>query len=89
MLKAIFSYISVSFVLVSLLVPGDILAEEKERIQIITGFSYEEGDFGTGVNSKTVIAPFTLRYLGDRFDLGLTVPFVYQDSADAVTIVGG
>ncbi len=62
---------------------------ERERFQISTGFSYEQGDFGTGINSKTVIVPFSFRYLGDRFDLGLTIPFVYQDSAQSITIIDG
>jgi len=79
----------VSFLLPGLVIPGRGAAAERERIEIITGVSYEEGDFGTEVNSRTVIVPFTVRYLGDRFDMGLTIPFVYQDSAEAVTIVGG
>jgi len=49
---------------------------EREHFQIITGFSYLEGDFGTGTSSKTVFMPFTFRYLGERFDLGLTIPFL-------------
>ena len=33
--------------------------------------------------------PFTFRYLGERFDLGLTIPFVYKDSAAAVSTIDG
>lgn len=84
-----YTTIAVLSLLVFLIAPKTGWSVEREHLQIITGVSYEEGDFGTGVNSKTVIAPLTVRYLGDRFDLGLTLPFVYQDSSDAVTIVGG
>ena len=62
---------------------------EREHFQVITGFSYLEGDFGTGSSSKTVFMPFTFRYLGERFDLGLTIPFVYQDSSAAISIIDG
>jgi len=63
--------------------------QEREHFQIITGFSYLEGDFGTGTNSQTIYMPFTFRYLGERFDLGLTIPFVYQDSSAAISIIDG
>ena len=83
------TYTAIFSLIVCLISPVAAWGAEREHLQIITGFSYEEGDFGTDVNSKTIIVPFTVRYLGDRFDLGLTIPFVYQDSSDAVTIVGG
>ena len=63
--------------------------QEREHFQIITGFSYLEGDFGTGTSSKTIFMPFTVRYLGARFDIGLTIPFVYQDSSAAISIIDG
>lgn len=62
---------------------------ERERWRFSTGIAYEQGDFGTDVTTKIVVAPFSLRYLGDRFDLGLTVPFVYQESSAAVTLLDG
>jgi len=62
---------------------------ERERFQIITGVSYSEGDFGTAINSQTLFIPFTFRYLGDRFDIGLTIPLVYQLSSESVTIING
>ena len=62
---------------------------ERERFQIITGVSYSEGDFGTDINSQTLFIPFTFRYLGDRFDIGLTIPLVYQLSSESVTIING
>ncbi len=63
--------------------------QEREHFQIITGFSYLEGDFGTGTTAQTVYMPFTFRYLGERFDLGLTIPFVYKDSSAAISIING
>jgi len=63
--------------------------QERERFQIITGVSYSQGDFGTDIKSHTVFIPFTFRYLGNRFDLGLTIPLVYQVSSASVTIING
>ena len=80
---------AIFFLTANTFVSGGAGAAERERLEIITGMSYQEGDFGTDVNSTTIIAPFTVRYLGDKFDLGLTIPFIYLDSAEAVTIVGG
>lgn len=64
-------------------------AEERERWQFKAGVTYEAGDFGTGITTKTLFLPFTIRYLGDRFDLGLTVPFIQQETSQAVTLVDG
>lgn len=64
-------------------------AEEPNRWQFKAGFTYEEGDFGTDVTTKTLYAPFTIRYLGDQFDLGLTVPYIDQETSRSVTVVGG
>jgi len=63
--------------------------QEREHFQIITGFSYQGGDFGTRQNSQTIFMPFTFRYLGERFDFGLTIPFVYKDSSAAISIIDG
>lgn len=63
--------------------------QEREHFQIITGFSYLQGDFGTGTTAKTIYMPFTFRYLGERFDLGLNIPFVYKDSSAAISIIDG
>ena len=62
---------------------------EREHFQIVTGFSYLEGDFGTGTTAQTIYMPFTFRYLGERFDLGLNIPFVYKDSSAAISIIDG
>ncbi len=64
-------------------------AAEWERWQLKMGVAYEEGDFGTDVTTRALFIPFTIRYLGERFDLGLTTPFIYQDSSEAVTLVDG
>ncbi len=64
-------------------------SQEREHFELITGFSYLEGDFGTDTTAQTVYMPFTLRYLGQRFDVGLTVPFVYKDSSGAISIING
>jgi len=77
------------FLIISLAVSPLSWAQEREHFQIITGFSYLEGDFGTGTTAQTIYMPFTLRYLGERFDLGLNIPFVYKDSSAAISIIDG
>ncbi len=76
-------------VLFSLAIPAAGWAQEREHWQFKAGATYEEGDFGTTVTTKTLFIPFTLRYLGDRFDIGLTVPFIHQETSQAVTLVDG
>lgn len=41
-------------------------AGEREHLQFKAGISYEQGDDGTGDESRAVYAPFTLKYLGER-----------------------
>ena len=62
---------------------------ERERFQLKVGLSYEQGDYGTGEDSRAVYAPVVLKYLGDKFDVGLTVPWLYLHSEAGVTQVDG
>ena len=39
---------------------------DRERLQIKAGVQYEQGDYGTGDDSRAVYAPFTFKYLGRR-----------------------
>ncbi len=59
------------------------------RFQVRISATFETGDFGTGTTTNTLFVPFTLRYLGDRFDLRVTVPFIAQESSAAVTVIDG
>ena len=77
------------FLIISLAFSPLSWGQEREHFQIITGFSYLEGDFGTGTTAQTIYMPFTLRYLGERFDVGLNIPFVYKDSSAAISIIDG
>jgi len=77
------------FLIIWLALPTPGWGTEREHFQVITGFSYLEGDFGTGTTAQTIYMPFTFRYLGERFDLGLTIPFVYKDSSAAISIIDG
>jgi len=64
-------------------------AAEREHFQLKIGPSYDEGDFGTSQKTRTFFFPFTLRYLGERWDLGVTTSFVRLDAPGNVVIVDG
>ncbi|MFQ5839150.1 MAG: hypothetical protein ACE5HK_00335 [Candidatus Methylomirabilales bacterium] len=64
-------------------------AAEREHFQFKIGAAYDEGDFGTPTTTRTVFVPVTLRYLGDRFDLGVTGSFVHFEAAEGVTLIEG
>jgi hypothetical protein len=61
----------------------------REHWEIRYGAVYDQGDYGTGDTTRSVYAPFTLKYLGEKFDIGLTVPWVYISTAENVTFVEG
>ncbi|HEY7650352.1 MAG TPA: hypothetical protein VID04_15240 [Methylomirabilota bacterium] len=64
-------------------------AAQREHFQLKLGAVYEQGDFGTSEETRTLTAPATLRYLGERFDFAVTTFFVYVDSPQQVVFVDG
>lgn len=62
---------------------------QRDHFQLKFGAGYDQGDFGTSEQTRTLYAPVTLRYLGERFDVGITGSFIYLDSPSDVTIVDG
>ncbi|MBI3635893.1 MAG: transporter [Candidatus Rokubacteria bacterium] len=64
-------------------------ALEREHFQLKFGPNYDEGDFGSAEKTRTFSFPVTLRYLGERWDLGLTGSFIRLDTPGNVTIVDG
>jgi hypothetical protein len=63
---------------------------QREHFQLKVGAGYDKGDFGTSATTtQTAYAPVTLRYLGERFDVGVTGSFIFLDSPEDVTIVDG
>lgn len=62
---------------------------EREHFQIKLGATYEEGDFGASEKTRSLYAPVTLRYLGERFDFSVTGSFVHVDGPAGVTLVEG
>ena len=61
----------------------------REHFQLKLGAGYDQGDFGTSSTTRSVYAPVTFRYLGERFDLGLTLSLVYLDTESSVVVVEG
>lgn len=64
--------------------PGE-RPEVPERLEADIGVEYDEGDFGTSETTRTLALPFSLRYLGDRFDVGVSSSFLYVESSGGVT----
>jgi outer membrane putative beta-barrel porin/alpha-amylase len=63
--------------------------QEQERFQLKVGAFYDEGDFGTHQTTRTLYAPVTLKYLGNRFDVGVTTGYLRVDGPGNVTIIEG
>lgn len=61
----------------------------REHFQLKVTPSYEEGDYGTSDTTRIFSLPFTLRYLGDKWDLAATISYLRVDSVGAVTFVAG
>lgn len=78
--------LSVALLLVPLVARAE---EEKLRYQLRASATYETGDFGTSEKTNTLFVPFTFRYLGDSFDLGITIPFIWQETSGAVSAIEG
>jgi hypothetical protein len=75
---------------VLLVLPAAACAQDaREHFQVRIGPSYDEGDFGTSETTRTFFLPVTLKYLGDKFDLGVTMSFVSIDTPGGVTIIDG
>ncbi len=64
-------------------------ADEREHFQLKLGPSYDQGDFGTSDTTRTIFVPLTFKYLGEHFDIGLTVSYVHVETATGVTLVEG
>lgn len=61
----------------------------REHFQLKVTPSYEQGDYGTADTTRIFALPFTLRYLGDNWDLSVTMSYLRVDSVGAVTFVAG
>jgi len=64
-------------------------APEREHFQLKVGAGYDQGDFGTKDTTRSFYAPVTFRYLGERFDVGVTASLIYLDTDASVVVVDG
>src|SRR5438552_17125796 len=64
-------------------------APEREHFQLKVGAGYDQGDFGTKDTTRSFYAPVTFRYLGERFDVGVTASLIYLDTDTSVVVVDG
>jgi hypothetical protein len=61
----------------------------REHFQLKVGAGYDVGDFGTSDTTHSAYAPVTLRYLGERFEVGVTASLIYLDTESSVVVVDG
>ncbi len=61
----------------------------REHFQLKIGAAYDQGDFGTRDTTRSAYLPVTLRYLGERFEVGVTAAMVYLDTESSVVIIDG
>ena len=67
--------------------PSEKTGREHFQLKITPG--YEQGDYGTDETTRIFVLPFTLRYLGDNWDLSATFSYLRVDSPGNVALVGG
>jgi len=64
-------------------------AAGREHFQLKVGAGYDQGDFGTSDTTRSFYAPVTFRYLGERFDVGVTASLIYLDTDSSVVVIDG
>jgi hypothetical protein len=67
--------------------PAEKTAREHWQLKVTPG--YEQGDYDADGTTRIFGLPFTLRYLGENWDLSATLGYVRVDSPGNVTLVGG
>ena len=60
---------------------------QRERFEATVGADYDQGKFGTGSTTRTLVMPFGLKYLGDKFDASITASVDRIDSEDNVVLI--
>ena len=61
----------------------------REHFQLKFGAGYDQGDFGSNDTTRSFYAPVTFRYLGERFDVGITASLLYLDTESSVVVIDG
>jgi hypothetical protein len=64
-------------------------AEGREHFQLKIGAGYDQGNFGTNDTTRSFYVPVTFRYLGERFDVGVTASIIYLDTESSVVVIDG
>ena len=73
--------------LIVLLLPAGAAHGQRERLEATVGADYDEGDFGTSHTTRTLVSLFGIKYLGDRFDLGITASVDRIDGNGSVILI--
>ena len=64
-------------------------SQEREHFLLKIGAAYDQGDFGSSETSRVLFVPFTLRYLGSRFDVSVTPSFALVDTSGGIRLIEG
>jgi hypothetical protein len=59
------------------------------RFTFKTGMGYDQGTFGAADVSRAAYAPFSLRYTGNKFEVGVSSAFARIDTAGGVRLIDG
>ena len=76
-----------ALVAVGLLALPDQAQAQRDHFQLKLGAMYDQGDFGTSETTRTGFLPVTFKYLGEKFDVGVTLALVSIDSPGGITFV--
>jgi Putative MetA-pathway of phenol degradation len=64
-------------------------SQELEHFVLKIGSSYDQGDYGSPDLSRVLYTPITLRYMGTRFDIGVTPSYALVNSTGGVSLIDG
>jgi hypothetical protein len=78
-----------AFALLMLVPAPGAAQDEREHFELRLGASYDQGDFGTDDTTKTIFVPLTFKYLGKRFDVGVTASWVQIETVGGVVVLDG
>jgi hypothetical protein len=87
--KRLVTFVICAFALLLLVPAPGSAQDEREHFELRLGASYDEGDFGTNDTTKTIFVPLTFKYLGKRFDVGVTASWVQIETVGGVVVLDG
>ena len=83
--------LSASLLMMMLFYPGILFSAEQSGTdwKVTTAATYETGKFGTDTTTNTLYVPVMLKRYFDRWNVSLTIPYIYQETGPGVAAIGG